>query len=219
MMLAGPNAASPPKNTPGRVDMNVVLSTTGMSHLPNSSPMLRSMNGNALSCPIASTTVSHGRISRPMTSCFSPWSVSTDWNLSNSMPVSLPSSMMKRTGWRFSMISTPSSSASSSSHGEALKYFRVLRAITLTSVAPSRFDDRQQSIAVLPTPMISTRLPTDSTWPKWIDSSQSMPMKIWSVSWRPGISSSLPFGAPLPTNTASNSPESSNAPRLSTGVL
>ena len=51
--------------------MNVVLSTTGMSHLPNSRPMLRSMHGNALSWPMASTTVSHGRISRPMTSCFS----------------------------------------------------------------------------------------------------------------------------------------------------
>ena len=59
--------------------------------------------------------------------------------------------------------------------------------------------------------MISTRLPIESTWPKWIDSSQSMPMKIWSVSWRPGMSSSLPFGAPLPTNTASNSPLSSSA--------
>ena len=33
--------------------------------------------------------------------------------------------------------------------------------MTLTSVAPSRFADRQQSIAVLPTPMISTRAPTD----------------------------------------------------------
>ena len=75
-----------------------------------------------------------------MTSCFSPLSVSIDWNLSNSMPVSTPFSMMNRTGCRFSMISTPSSSASSSSHGEALKYFRVLRAMTFTSVAPSRFD-------------------------------------------------------------------------------
>ena len=113
----------------------------------------------------------------------------------------------------------PSSSASSSSHGEALKYLRVLRAMTLTSVAPSRLAERQQSIAVLPTPMMSTRLPTLSTWPKWIDSSHSMPMKIWSVSWRPGISSSLPLGAPLPTNTASKALASSRAPRLSTGVL
>ncbi len=146
--------------------MNVVLSTTGMSHLPNSSPMFRSIQGNALSWPTASTTESHGRISRPITSCFRPLSVSTEWNLSNSIPVSVPFSTMNRTGWRFSRMSTPSSSASSSSHGEALKYLRVLRAMTLTSVAPSRLADRQQSIAVLPTPMISTRLPTDSTWPK-----------------------------------------------------
>ena len=94
------------------------------------------------------------------------------------MPVSLPFSTMKRTGDRFSRISTCSSSASSSSHGDALKYLRVLREITFTSVAPRRFAERQQSIAVLPTPMISTRLPTESMWPKWIDSSHSMPMKI-----------------------------------------
>ena len=110
---------------------------------------------------MASTTVSHGMISRPMISCCSLPSTSTDLNLSNSMPVSVPFSMMKRTGCRFSTISTPSSSASSSSHGDALKYLRVLRAMTFTSVAPRRFDERQQSIAVLPTPMISTRLPTD----------------------------------------------------------
>ena len=98
--------------------------------------------------------------------------------VSNSMPVSFPFSTMKRTGEWFSRISTRSSSASSSSQGEALKYLRVLRAITFTSVAPRRLAERQQSIAVLPTPMMRTRLPTVSTWPKWIDSSHSMPMKI-----------------------------------------
>ena len=74
--------------------------------------------------------------------------------------------MMNRTGCRFSTISTVSSSASSSSQGDALKYLRVLRAMTFTSVAPRRLAERQQSIAVLPTPMISTRFPTESTWPK-----------------------------------------------------
>ena len=48
--------------------------------------------------------------------------------------------------------------------------------MTLTSLAPSRSDVRQQSMAVLPTPMISTRSPIESMWPKAIDSSQSMPM-------------------------------------------
>ena len=176
-MLAGPNAASPPKNTPGRVAMNVVLSTTGMSHfLSNSSPMSRSIQGKALSWPIARITESQPMIVRPVTSCWSLPSISTDLNWSNSIPRSWPFSVMNRTGCRFSRISTPSSSASSSSHGDALKYFRVLRAITLTSVAPRRFDDRQQSIAVLPTPMMSTRSPIESTWPKWMDSSHSIPM-------------------------------------------
>jgi hypothetical protein len=115
----------------------------------------------------------------------------------------LPFSTTKRTGEWFSRMSTCSSSASSSSQGDALKYLRVLRAMTFTSVAPRRLADRQQSMAVLPTPMMRTRFPTVSMWPKWMDSSHSMPMKIWSVSWRPGSSSSLPLGAPLPTNTAS----------------
>ena len=79
-----------------------------------------------------------------------------------------------------------------------------LRAITFTSVAPTRSAMRQQSIAVLPTPMISTRSPIFSTCPKCTDSSQSMPMWMFAVPPRgPGASSSLPFGAPLPTNTAS----------------
>ena len=56
-------------------------------------------------------------------------------------------------------ILTCSSSASSSSHAEALKNWRGLRAMTFTFFAPSRSDVRQQSIAVLPTPMISTFSP------------------------------------------------------------
>ncbi len=60
------------------------------------------------------------------------------------------------------MISTPSSSASSSSHGEALKKAAGRRAMTLMSLPPRRRDDRQQSMAVLPTPMISTRSPIES---------------------------------------------------------
>ena len=63
-------------------------------------------------------------------------------------------------------ISTCSSSASSSSHAEALKNWRGLRAMTLTSFAPRRSEVRQQSIAVLPTPMISTRSPIDFDVPE-----------------------------------------------------
>ena len=59
-------------------------------------------------------------------------------------------------------ISTPSSSASSSSQGDALKKPRGRRAITLMSLPPSRREERQQSIAVLPTPMIRTRSPIES---------------------------------------------------------
>ena len=78
------------------------------------------------------------------------------------MPVSLPSSITNERGARLMMISTLSSSASSSSHSEALKKPRGLRAMTFTLSAPSRRLVRQQSIAVLPTPMMSTRLPIRS---------------------------------------------------------
>ena len=135
------------------------------------------------------------------------------------MPVSRPFSITKARGARFTTIATLSSSASSSSHAEALKKPRGLRAITLTLSAPSRRLVRQQSIAVLPTPMISTRLPILSMCPKATDSSQAMPMWMLAApACRPGRSSSLPFGAPEPTNTASKPPASS-ARMLSTRVL
>ncbi len=122
------------------------------------------------------------------------------------MPSSVPLSVTKRRGAWFSRIATPSSSASSSSHGDALKWGRERRATTVISAPPSRRDVRQQSIAVLPTPMMRTRRPMRSTCPKCTEPSHSIPMCTRSVSQRPGTSSSFPFGAPLPTNTASQPP-------------
>jgi len=49
MMFFGPNAASPPKKTPGAVDWNVMGSTLGMPHSSNSMPMSRSIQGNEFS--------------------------------------------------------------------------------------------------------------------------------------------------------------------------
>ena len=79
-------------------------------------------------------------------------------------------------------ISTCSSSASSSSQAEALKYARGFRAMTLMSLPPRRRDVRQQSIAVLPTPMMITFSPIFSVWPKATLPSQSMPMWMRSLS-------------------------------------
>src|SRR5262249_39172207 len=105
----------------------------------------------------------------------------------------------------FKTISTCSSSASSSSQGEALKNWRGRRAMTLMSLPPRRRDERQQSIAVLPTPMMSTRSPTEFTWPKAMASSQAMPMwMLAAASLRPGMSRSLPRGTPGPTKTATH---------------
>jgi hypothetical protein len=48
--------------------------------------------------------------------------------------------------------------------------------MTFTSLPPSRWEVRQQSMAVLPTPMTSTRSPISFDVPNATDSSQSIPM-------------------------------------------
>ena len=110
----------------------------------------------------------------------------------------------------------PSCIASSFSQGEAFISSKPERTTTLTSSPPRRRDERQQSIAVLPPPSTMTRRPILSIWPNETEDSQSMP--IWmlaAASWRPGMSSSRPRGAPEPTKTASQ-PSASSARRLPT---
>ena len=90
--------------------------------------------------------------------------------------------------------------------------------MTFTLLAPSRRLVRQQSMAVLPTPMMSTRSPILSMCPKATDSSQAMPMWMFAAaSSRPGRLSSLPLGAPEPTNTASKPPVASSSRMLLMG--
>ena len=92
--------------------------------------------------------------------------------------------------------------------------------MTFTSLAPRRSDVRQQSIAVLPTPMISTFSPIDLMCSNATDSSQVMPMWMLAApSLRPGNFNSLPFGAPAPTNTASKPPLPNNSFSDLTGWL
>ena len=110
---------------------------------------------------------------------------------------------MNSLGEWLTIISTFSSSASSSSQSEALKKPLGFRAITLTSWAPRRSDDLQQSIAVFPTPMIRTFFPIELVCSNATDSSQSIPIYILFVSYRPGSFNSLPRGAPVPTKIAS----------------
>ena len=62
MMFFGPNAASPPKNTFGLVEPMVLASTLGMSHLSNSMPQSRSIQGKAFSWPTATSTSSQGMV-------------------------------------------------------------------------------------------------------------------------------------------------------------
>ncbi len=83
----------------------------------------------------------------------------------------------------------PSCIASSFSHGEAFISSKPERTITFTSSPPRRFEERQQSIAVLPPPSTITRLPILSMWPNETLDSQSMPMwMLAAASWRPGTS-------------------------------
>ena len=123
-------------------------------------PMSRSIHGNAFSCPMARMTSSAGRKTVSTTVDVAlPLASSVHSRRSNSIPFSLPSSTTKRFGEWLTTISISSSSASSSSQGEALKNWRGRRAMTLMSLPPRRRDVRQQSMAVLPTPMMRTRSP------------------------------------------------------------
>ena len=98
----------------------------------------------------------------------------------------------------------PSCIASSFSHGLAFISSNPERTITFTSSPPRRFDERQQSIAVLPPPSTITRLPIFVVWPNETLESQSMPMwMLAAASLRPGMSRSRPRGAPQPTKIAS----------------
>ena len=93
MMFLGPNAASPPKNTLGSVEAMVTLSTTGMPERSNSMPRSRSIQGNAFSCPTATSTSSHSMwmSGAPVgTSCRRPFASYCAATFSNTTPVSLP---------------------------------------------------------------------------------------------------------------------------------
>ena len=94
-----------------------------------------------------------------------------------SIPVKRPSCVIKASGEWLVIISTFSSSASSTSHLEALKNDRGFLPITLTDLAPSRREVLQQSIAVFPTPIIRTLSPIDLVCSKATSSSQLIP--IW----------------------------------------
>ena len=138
-------------------------------------------------------------------------SSNTASTISKRMPFNTPASCTKALGtWKL-MIGMPSCIASSFSHGEAFISSNPERTMTLTSCAPSRRAERQQSIAVLPPPSTITRGLTALTWPNDTDASQSMPSLMCSAaSERPGRSRLRPRGAPQPTNTASQ-PSASSA--------
>ena len=75
-------------------------------------------------------------------------------------------------------------------------------------------------MAVLPTPMISTRSPIVSMWPKAIDSSHSMPMwMLVGCLVAAGDVQLLALGRAAADEDGVEPPRSSSAFMLSTGVL
>ena len=169
MMFFGPNAASPPKNTPGRVDAIVTLSTTGMPHSSNSMPMSRSIHGKRVLLAdrdqhVVAREVDVGLAGRQRAAA-GPWRRICAATFSNVTPVSLPSSCVIAFGTRKLWIGMPSCAASSFSHGDAFISSKPERTTTCTSSPPRRRALRQQSIAVLPPPSTTTRLPIFVVWP------------------------------------------------------
>ena len=103
MMFFGPNAASPPNSTRGRVDWCVTLSTIGMPHSSKAMPRSRSIHGNAFSCPTAISTSSQSRRSSgsPVaTSWRRPRASRTARTFSKAMPTSFPFSCRNAFGTR-----------------------------------------------------------------------------------------------------------------------
>ena len=185
----------------------VVGSTLGMSHLSNSMPQSRSIQGKAFSWPTATSTSSQGKCwsgSPVGTRSRRPLASRTALTFSNTTPVSLPLSWVNSFGTRKLKIGMSSCMASSFSQGDAFISSKPERTTTLTSSPPSRREERQQSIAVLPPPSTMTRLPILSMWPNETLDSQSMPIWMFlAASLRPGMSRSRPRGAPQPTKIAS----------------
>ena len=171
-----------------------------MPQRSNAMPTSRSIQGKAFSWPTAISTSSQGKCSSgsPVgTRSRRPLASRTALTFSNTTPVRREPSWVKALGTRKLRIGMPSCIASSFSQGEAFISSKPERTITFTSSPPSRRDERQQSIAVLPPPSTITRLPMRLTWPNDTLESQSMPMWIWSAaSRRPGRSRSRPRGAP-----------------------
>ena len=116
----------------------VVGSTLGMSHLSNSMPMSRSIQGKAFSWPTATSTSSHWkcwsgspvgtRLRRPLASY-------SAFTFSNITPVSLPLSWVNSFGTRKLRIGMSSCMASSFSQGDAFISSKPERTIDLHVLA------------------------------------------------------------------------------------
>ena len=105
-----------------------------------------------------------------------PFSSLNQSNTENLIPTNFPFSTTYSSGEWFNTSSTFSSKAGSNSQSDDFIRSRVPRYITLTLSAPSLKEVLQQSIAVLPPPIMSTFFPIDSMCSKATDSSHEIPI-------------------------------------------
>ena len=179
----------------------MVSSTTGMSHLSNSMPRSRSIHGNALSWPMARITSSAGRKTVSITLRF--LGVGVPFQALELHAVELAVLDHEALGrvidddldaFFLGVFQFPGRRFEEPARA-ARHHFDILAAQPARRAAAihggiADADDQHRS-------------PIESMCPKATDSSQSMPMWMRSVSCRPGMSRSLPRGAPVPTKTAS----------------
>ena len=140
--------------------------------------MSLSTQGNVFSWPIARITVSQGMtISSIFSEVNLPLSSWSHLSLAKRMPTNFPFSTTYSSGEWFRIKSMSSSKAGSSSQSEDFMRSLDPRYTTLTSLPPNLSEDRQQSMAVLPPPTITTLSPTLSICSNATDSNQAMPTK------------------------------------------
>ena len=122
------------------------------------------------------------------------------------MPVTLPSSLSTALGPHEQFSVTPSSSASSISHGCAGSSSWLSSAVSVTALAPTRSATRAQSTATLPPPMTTTRLPLTPASPFQLPARRNGSAPTTPSESAPGSGRMRLSCSPAEISTASYSP-------------
>jgi len=192
----------------------VLGSTLGMSHLSNSIPISRSIQGNAFSWPTATSTVVAGDVLIRLASRnqIAP-ALGVEFGFHLLENHTGQAAVLVGELFRHQEIEDRDILV----HGVLLfpgGRLHLLEARAhhhLHILAAEAADERQQSMAVLPPPSTITRLPILLMWPKETEDSQSIPMWIVGRCLLAARNFEItPRGAPEPTKIASQ-PSASSA--------